>query len=1046
MGNHGKDEQQVREICQVLQQFLAPGQVTELRALSVSTPRRPAPHTVSGYFDDSGKLAAEAARLSPYARGVYFIPNPVNPALLARAANRVHAVAREPLTSDADILQYRWLLLDADPVRPAGISSTEAEHRAALSRVQEIRAVLSAQGWPEPLVADSGNGGHLLYRIDLPVRDSGLVGRVLKALAFRFDDAAVTIDQRVFNPARIWKLYGTWSRKGDDTPDRPHRPARLLETPGSLTPVPRELLEALAAHLPEASRQESKRPDRKPEPFDLEAWIANHGLELLGPTPWGDGRKWIFRVCPWNESHTNRSAYLLQLGNGAIAAGCLHNGCRDRDWHALRDRVDPGWRERQAHRAGSGSANRAGSMPSDALAPELAGILAELERLRPPAEEAEGDVEAQGKKRARPDRKAVEDKALALVEDCARLTRAELMQVVSLLRDLGVSRDWVHDWQAAVQEARKRSRKAVGEEDPPAEHPSSCPYIAREGQIFYLAPRRNSEGETEIQESIVADFEARIVEEATDEAGARWFTLEGRTKQGLRFRLEIPAIEFADDRILLAALEQAAGARAPVRAGQAKHLRPAIKLLTDCSNDLCRVRRYERTGWSSGHFLIPGREREEVSIHLPRKLPYRIPGNADPDLGLEALAALLESMLLTQTTVAATVAFTAPLASLAGWRGERYCLFIAGRTGSLKSSWAQVLMCLYGSDFIRDELLIKWGEGATRNAVMTLASHAYDLPFLIDNYKPITGGGAKDFVNLIHNILEGGEKDRLTPSARLKDTRPVFCWPLATGEDVPDKDPASLARILVVHFGWQRGEANPRLSRAQALSPHLPAIGRVWLDWLESEEGIEIVRLLAGLFAQKRAEWAEKLRRTRSDMANILRVASNLATSQLTWLALRRHPQLGEIAEQYAEDHAEGLEEVATYMAHATARALEATRWLEALRALLGGRCILLDHGEEPRDSEERDRYLGWRGPDGSLYIVPELARKAIEQLLGRDGLGELSERTLHAQLEELGMLASKGRNQRTIQIRVGSRVDGQRPRVLHLKAEALGGEESLER
>lgn len=73
------------------------------------------------------------------------------------------------------------------------------------------------------------------------------------------------------------------------------------------------------------------------------------------------------------------------------------------------------------------------------------------------------------------------------------------------------------------------------------------------------------------------------------------------------------------------------------------------------------------------------------------------------------------------------------------------------------------------------------------------------------------------------------------------------------------------------------------------------------------------------------------------------------------------------------------------------------------------------------------------------------MARKTIEQLLGRDGLGELSERTLHAQLEELGMLASREKNQRTIRIRVGIRAHGRLPRVLHLKAKALGLEEDPE-
>jgi hypothetical protein len=210
--------------------LLQPGQVTELRALEVTTPDYRRPHTVSGYFDAQEALWHAVMELTPKARGIYIVPNPIHPALLARAANRMRTVTeRDALTSDADILKRHWLMIDADARRPSGISSTEVEHRAALDRARQIRDVLAADGWAQPILADSGNGAHLLYRIDLPVDDGGLVKRTLEALAFRFDDDLVTIDQKVFNPARIWKLYGTVARKGDDTPDRPHRLARLLE-------------------------------------------------------------------------------------------------------------------------------------------------------------------------------------------------------------------------------------------------------------------------------------------------------------------------------------------------------------------------------------------------------------------------------------------------------------------------------------------------------------------------------------------------------------------------------------------------------------------------------------------------------------------------------------------------------------------------------------------------------------------------------------------------------------------------------------------------
>ena len=219
------DRHEILRACQVL---FASGQVTELRALDAVTSDWRRPHTVSGYFDDWEKLAAAAAGIR--ARGIYVTLNPVNPALLARANNRLRDMKTgESATGDGDIVGRRWLPVDCDAARPTGISTNDAEHDLALARAHEIRAYLQAKGWPEPLLADSGNGAHLLYRVELPADDGGLVEQALAALAFRFTDALVTVDQKNFNPARIWKLYGTLAAKGDPTPERPHRLSRLVE-------------------------------------------------------------------------------------------------------------------------------------------------------------------------------------------------------------------------------------------------------------------------------------------------------------------------------------------------------------------------------------------------------------------------------------------------------------------------------------------------------------------------------------------------------------------------------------------------------------------------------------------------------------------------------------------------------------------------------------------------------------------------------------------------------------------------------------------------
>jgi hypothetical protein len=209
---------------------MPPGTVTELRILHTRC------GTVSGYFDDPAKLARAAAAWDGRASGLYFTLNPVRPELLARSANRLTERARQT-TGDKDILRRRWLPIDFDPVRPSGISSTKAEHQAALDRAREARDWLREVGWPAPVLASSGNGAHLLYPLDLPpVEDVGpywgaALHCVLQALNLRFGDDRVVVDTTTANASRIWKLYGTRACKGDDTPDRPHRIARMLDLP-----------------------------------------------------------------------------------------------------------------------------------------------------------------------------------------------------------------------------------------------------------------------------------------------------------------------------------------------------------------------------------------------------------------------------------------------------------------------------------------------------------------------------------------------------------------------------------------------------------------------------------------------------------------------------------------------------------------------------------------------------------------------------------------------------------------------------------------------
>jgi hypothetical protein len=317
--------------------------VTELRV--IDTPRH---GTVSGYFDDHTALVRAARQWSGKAPAVYATLNPCQPALLARAANRLKERARAT-TSDGDILRRVWFPLDFDPVRPAGVSSTEEEHAAALARAEACTTWLTSRGWPQPVVADSGNGGHLLYPIDLPNTEESrqLVQHGLDAIALFFTDHVVSLDVSVFNAARIWKLYGTMACKGDHLPERPHRLSTLLSVPQTRTCVTEEQLVDLAALLPTPTQTP---PPRGPAgaAFNLAHWIATHRVPVASEGPWQQsGHKWVLNPCPWNPDHTNKAAFIVQHSSGAIAAGCHHNGCQGNDWHALRDLYEPGWQQRR---------------------------------------------------------------------------------------------------------------------------------------------------------------------------------------------------------------------------------------------------------------------------------------------------------------------------------------------------------------------------------------------------------------------------------------------------------------------------------------------------------------------------------------------------------------------------------------------------------------------------------------------------------------------------------------------------------------------------
>lgn len=307
-----------------LEMILRPGQVVELRALGV--PMDNGLRTISGFYDDVGMLAEAAAHLvKEGARGVYFTPNPLRTDISANQRNNIGVARRGSSAKDTDVEEVRWLLVDVDPSRPVNTSSNAKEKENALIVIGKVRAFLESQGWPEPLFGDSGNGYHLMYEVEGLTPE--LHREILEYLSFRFSrDALAVVDQTVYNPSRIWKVYGTLSRKGENSEERPWRVSHLISKDLPKKVVQQQQLQELLADSPKENKRDVLAPEDREA---LTTWMGTHFPSAGSFVPWQDkGRKWVFDVCPWNPDHTDRSAYVLQFNSGAIVAGCLHKNCK----------------------------------------------------------------------------------------------------------------------------------------------------------------------------------------------------------------------------------------------------------------------------------------------------------------------------------------------------------------------------------------------------------------------------------------------------------------------------------------------------------------------------------------------------------------------------------------------------------------------------------------------------------------------------------------------------------------------------------------------
>lgn len=339
------DEQQIRKWWLI---FNPSNKLVEIRLLGKQT--------YSGYFTNIETLIQQIRPLLDHrniqyygAMQAYFTLNEINPELYSREQHDIFVKKPKSTTTDGDIVRRKFILIDLDPSRSAGISASDDEFEKAHLKAVALYRYLIAEGFKEPIITKSGNGWHLYLSCDMPndKEHNEMVKRFLQALSSKFSGDGVEIDEKVFNPARIDKLIGTWAKKGSDTSERPWRIATIVKIPQDMSANDDVLFKKISDLAP---KEEPKpTPFRRPfnggatMPFDLPSWMHAHGVNYREKQS-GGSTIYELEWCPWVETHSDRKKWdsaLFVDGQGKITFNCTHSHCKDKTWHDVRLNYEP---------------------------------------------------------------------------------------------------------------------------------------------------------------------------------------------------------------------------------------------------------------------------------------------------------------------------------------------------------------------------------------------------------------------------------------------------------------------------------------------------------------------------------------------------------------------------------------------------------------------------------------------------------------------------------------------------------------------------------
>lgn len=565
----------------------------------------------------------------------------------------------------------------------------------------------------------------------------------------------------------------------------------------------------------------------------------------------------------------------------------------------------------------------------------------------------------------------------------------------------------------------------------------SAPYYTENGCLCYLpVGRQDSPG------IMLCNFAPRIVREVIVDDGAektRRYLIGGTDANGNNFTpVEVPAGEL--EKMSWIANNLDASCDLCVVSQVEKHVRCAIKTTARFAD-----KRYifSHTGWKKiggeWHYLLPGDKTYQVELKGKQRNYYGAEGMSREDA--EDLVKLLSGGMMPDEVLlpCLATAFLSPLNEFLRQIGHepKYLLTLIGRTGSMKSTVAALMLSFFGN-FSATDLPMSFRD--TANSIVHNAFTLKDVLTCVDDYHPTARSDASQMKATMQTLARGygdrAARNRLGSDITLREPRPPQGNVIVTAEFAPDIGESGTARLFCIEM--KPGGINlPLLTEAQdkALEGKYAACMRGYTDMVKffADKG-EVCGILKSKFMTYRSKWRERLRENEIQFHD--RLPDTLACLEIGFSFM----EIFLSAEAHMDEKGitalnERFENVLLYLAARQSESIEQDRpthiFLRKLYSLIecGNVCLLPATG---RTEIPPKNYIGYED-ENYYYLMLDASHKAVKRLCGEQDEGfAISAKSLAKALADEGLIepGDNGTNTRTM------RFGGRLKRVMLLRKE----------